>query len=307
MRTNLPVTNAEYVLKDSDTIVSKTDLRGNITYVNQDFVRISGFTEEELLGAPQNIVRHPDMPPEAFADFWRTLQSGKAWTGLVKNRSKSGDHYWVEANAAPLLENGRMVGYTSIRIKPSRAQVAAAEQAYREIRNGSAALAVREGTVVRRSPLGRLGALGQLSLRATTMLACGLPASLFGTVLLAAWLDDGTALTAGAATLGMVASLLGMLLLHRAVAPLQRMRADIEHMSAGDLTGRIDASGSSDVSALAQALRILQINVKLLVGQIKEATDVVARGATEIAAGNADLSARTESQASALEIGRAHV
>ena len=134
MRTNLPVTNVEYILKDTETVVSKTDLKGKITYVNQDFINISGFSEQELIGAPQNIVRHPDMPEEAFEDFWRTIKSGKAWTGLVKNRCKNGNHYWVEANAAPLLENGKTVGYTSIRIKPTREQVRAAEAAYSAIK-----------------------------------------------------------------------------------------------------------------------------------------------------------------------------
>ena len=103
MRTNMPVTGIEYILQDSETVVSKTDLKGRITYVNQDFINISGFSEQELIGAPQNIVRHPDMPAEAFEDFWRTIQSGKAWTGLVKNRCKNGNHYWVEANAAPII------------------------------------------------------------------------------------------------------------------------------------------------------------------------------------------------------------
>ncbi|MHB9019002.1 MAG: PAS domain-containing protein, partial [Burkholderiales bacterium] len=88
MRNNLPVTGIEYVLNDSEIIVSKTDLQGNITYINQDFVRISGFSQNELMGAPQNIIRHPDMPKEAFADLWRSIKSGKAWTGLVKNRCK---------------------------------------------------------------------------------------------------------------------------------------------------------------------------------------------------------------------------
>lgn len=114
MQTNMPVTNVEYILQDTETVVSKTDLRGNITYVNADFVNISGFSAQELIGAPQNIVRHPGMTQEAFEDFWRIIKSGKVWTGLVKNRCKNGDHYWVEANAAPLLENGKMVGYTSV-------------------------------------------------------------------------------------------------------------------------------------------------------------------------------------------------
>ncbi|MGZ8321034.1 MAG: PAS domain-containing protein, partial [Telluria sp.] len=134
MRNNQPVTGIEYILKDDETVVSKTDLQGNILYANQDFINISGYSEFELVGAPQNIVRHPDMPPEAFADLWRTLRAGKAWTGMVKNRCKNGDYYWVEANAAPLLEDRRIVGYTSIRVKPSREQVRLAEAAYAAIR-----------------------------------------------------------------------------------------------------------------------------------------------------------------------------
>jgi aerotaxis receptor len=91
MRSNLPITNDEYILKDGQTIVSKTDFHGNITYVNADFISISGFAEAELIGAPQNIVRHPDMPTEAFEDFWHTIKSGKAWTCMVKNRCKNND------------------------------------------------------------------------------------------------------------------------------------------------------------------------------------------------------------------------
>jgi aerotaxis receptor len=100
MRMNMPVTGQERLLIDGKAIVSKTDLQGNITYVNPYFIEISGFEEEELLGAPQNLIRHPDMPPEAFADMWATIKGGMPWTGLVKNRSKSGDHYWVRANDA---------------------------------------------------------------------------------------------------------------------------------------------------------------------------------------------------------------
>ncbi|MCL5061027.1 MAG: PAS domain-containing protein, partial [Candidatus Thermoplasmatota archaeon] len=171
MRTNMPVSNVEYVLKDTETVVSKTDLHGNITYVNQDFVNISGFSEEELIGAPQNIVRHPDMPVEAFADFWRTIRSGKAWTGLVKNRCKNGDHYWVEANAAPMIENGQVVGYTSIRTKPSREQVQAAESAYRLVKAGDRGLQIQEGNAVRRTLFQRCNFLKAYSLKAMLSVA----------------------------------------------------------------------------------------------------------------------------------------
>ena len=151
MRSNLPVTNLEYVMKDTETIVSKTDMHGNITYINQDFIDISGFSEAELIGSPQNIVRHPDMPTEAFADFWHTLKAGKAWTGIVKNRCKNGDHYWVVANAAPIIENGKAIGYASIRVKPTREQVQTADKAYRALKAGDHSIDIREGRAVSRA------------------------------------------------------------------------------------------------------------------------------------------------------------
>jgi aerotaxis receptor len=304
MRSNTPVTNVEYILKDNETVVSKTDLQGNITYINQDFIDISGFSLDELMGAPQNIVRHPDMPVEAFADFWSTIKSGKAWTGLVKNRCKNGDHYWVEANAAPMLENGKIVGYTSIRVKPSRVQVAAAEEAYRAIKNGSKEIEVCEGAAVRRSFFKRFNLLAILSIRSKIMLSSGLLTLLFIANLFITASGskqyDGWSITASA--LGIVLGLLfGYLLYQATVLPLERVRHDIEKMSAGDLSAKINADGDDELTKLVQSLRVLQTNVKLLVGQIKEAAEVVHSGAGEIVAGNADLSSRTESQASSLE------
>ncbi len=153
MRTNLPVTNVEVPLRDDTLIVSKTDLKGQITYINRDFIEISGFTEAELIGEPHNIVRHPDMPSEAYTDMWAHLKAGRPWTGLVKNRCKNGDHYWVEANATPIRENDQLVGYMSVRRKPSRDQVEAAENAYRLFReNRAGALRILCGKVVRGGP-----------------------------------------------------------------------------------------------------------------------------------------------------------
>ncbi len=151
------VNNVEYVLKDSDSIVSKTDLRGMITYINEDFLRISGFTQEELIGSPHNIVRHPDMPSEAFADFWKSLKAGRPWTGLVKNRCANGDFYWVLANATPYYENGQLAGYISVRSKPSPEQVNAADAAYRLFKEGKAGhLKIRDGKIVTETFLKKL-------------------------------------------------------------------------------------------------------------------------------------------------------
>ncbi|WP_407228476.1 PAS domain-containing protein [Escherichia coli] len=104
-----------------------------------DFIKISGFTEEELLGQPHNIVRHPDMPPAAFEHMWSTLKSGRSWMGLVKNRCKNGDHYWVSAYVTPIAKNGSIVEYQSVRTKPEPEQVLAAEKLYAQLRSGKAA------------------------------------------------------------------------------------------------------------------------------------------------------------------------
>ena len=308
MRSNTPVSNVEYVLQDTEVVVSKTDAHGNITYVNQDFIDISGFSEAELIGQPQNIVRHPDMPPEAFADFWRTLKAGKAWTGLVKNRCKNGDHYWVEANAAPLLENGKVIGYASIRTKPSRDQVQAAESAYRAIKAGDTGVKIEEGRAVRCSAFRRFNFLRAYSLTAVLATAVLAMASLFVVMGVLAWMatteanQQFTNWLMAIAALGVpMAAVFAIFLFREIIMPLERARADIARMSAGDLTGRIVTSGANEMVNLLQSLRVLQVNIKLLLGQIKQSTDIVGLGAREIATGNADLSARTESQASSLE------
>ena len=175
MRTNMPVTNVERIMRDGEYIVSKTDTRGVITYVNPYFLEISGFSEAELLGAPHNIVRHPDMPPEAFKDLWDTLAAGKPWTGSVKNRCKNGDHYWVLANATPVWENGQVTGYMSVRSKPERATVEAVGRIYAQFKAGQAkGLAIREGKVVK---TGRWAALlhtlANISIRTRTWILVG--------------------------------------------------------------------------------------------------------------------------------------
>ncbi|MDD5247906.1 MAG: Cache 3/Cache 2 fusion domain-containing protein [Rhodocyclaceae bacterium] len=174
MRTNLPVTQNEILLSDDTLIVSKTDLKGRITYVNKGFLDISGYTEEELIGEPHNIVRHPDMPPEAFADLWKVLKEERPWVGYVKNRCKNGDFYWVEAHAAPMWEGTQVVGYLSVRYKPPRDKVEAAEGAYRLFREKKAGgLMVSEGWVASTGPFARLRrALADSSISTKIMLGC---------------------------------------------------------------------------------------------------------------------------------------
>lgn len=135
MKKNLPVSQVENDYDENIRIVSTTDLKGKITYANEDFMTVAGFTEEELLGKSHNIVRHPDVPPAAFKDCWDTLKQGKPWMGVVKNRCKNGDHYWVDAFISPVFEQGQVSGYQSVRLKPSKALIKQAEKVYQSINN----------------------------------------------------------------------------------------------------------------------------------------------------------------------------
>lgn len=129
MRNNQPVTQKEHMLKPGAVLVSRTDAKGRILHGNEEFYTVSGYGKEELKGKPHNIIRHPDMPPEAFRDLWSTLQKGRPWSGLVKNRRKNGDYYWVRANVNP----GTDGGYRSVRVASNRKEVASAESLYAEM------------------------------------------------------------------------------------------------------------------------------------------------------------------------------
>ncbi len=151
MKINMPVTQRELELKETTSIVSKTDLKGNITFINRDFMDVSGFSEDELIGQSQNVVRHPDMPAEAFEDLWSTIKAGRPWIGIVKNRCKNGDHYWVDACITPIRENGEHVGYVSLRRKATREQI-------------------DNALILYKSLTGKQGLVGTLKLRASNFM-----------------------------------------------------------------------------------------------------------------------------------------
>ena len=143
MKVNLPVTQREKPFPRGRYVVSKTDLKGIITYASDTFVEVSGFSREELIGKNHNVVRHPDMPPQAFEDLWRTVEEGLPWRGIVKNRAKNGDHYWVDAFVVPVRKNDQTVGYLSVRSEPSREAVRQAEALYEQLNRTKKALDTR--------------------------------------------------------------------------------------------------------------------------------------------------------------------
>ncbi|MFO1226444.1 methyl-accepting chemotaxis protein [Roseateles sp.] len=258
MRSNLPVTQQEYVLREGMTIVSKTDLKGRITYINDDFIEASGFTVDELIGQPHNIVRHPDMPEEAFEDLWATLKAGRPWTGLVKNRCKNGDHYWVVANATPIREGGSVSGYMSVRTRPTRAQVDAADELYRRFREGRAGgLKIQDGVAVKTSLLASLqrrwrdvNLMPRFLLLAAALLASGVAGGLLMGHSLP-WAGVALAVAAGA-----------LVLLVQAVArvgrTLRNAGEQLEQFGQGNFDGIVATESQDETGDTMQALRRVQ-------------------------------------------------
>jgi len=293
------VTGHEYLVPEGSPLVSTTDLQSYITYCNPAFVEVSGYTREELLGRPHNMIRHPDMPREAFRDMWSTIQAGMPWSALVKNCRKNGDHYWVVANVTPVLEDGRVAGYMSVRTRASRAQIEAAEALYAGMRAEAKAGRVR--TVLRRGQLHRLTFTGRLR----SALDWGLTAkfSVISAALPMLALAIVAALpNAGGLALVLALALLTGLWLHRsAVAPLQSVIQTANRMAAGDLHQELAASAGDEMGQVNRGLNQLNVNLQAVVGDVRQQVDGISNASREISDGSLDLSARTETQASNLQ------
>ena len=301
MRTNLPVTQKEYQFPADQTLISVTDLKGRITYCNGNFVTVSGYQRDELLGQPHNIVRHPDMPEEAFRDLWHTIQErGLPWSALVKNRRKNGDHYWVRANATPMRDGDRIVGYLSVRTRPTEDEIQAYDKLYAKMREEAAAgklvHVLQGGEVVRKGWLGSVARVLKPGLRAklfwlSVWAAAGpLAVAAAGAPLWAAAL--AAVLTVAISTISAI-----RLVLH----PLRGVINTANLMASGDLTKTVQIDGKGEIAQLQLALAQLSVSVRTVVRDVRHEVANLRGGTQEIAAGNQDLSSRTEAQASNLE------
>ncbi|MBP0592746.1 PAS domain-containing protein [Paraburkholderia sp. LEh10] len=303
MRNNQPVTQNEYDYPPSQMLVSATDLKGKIQYCNPAFIAVSGYARDELIGQPHNLIRHPDMPAEAFADMWTTIRAGRPWSALVKNRRKNGDHYWVRASVTPVVEKGTTVGYLSVRVKPEREQVRAAQALYAKMRAGEArGYRLQHGVVVRTGLVGKLQALIRLpvAVRATIGYTVAPVALLVAGI--AAWgrvppLPFWIAFGVTAATSAIAAQLLSRHL----GQPVNAMSSFATRMAAGDLTADLAIARHDDLGDVLQALNQLKANLAAIVFDVRAQIGGMLDAAHEISTGNVDLARRTEMQAASLE------
>lgn len=300
MRINMPITQQGYKLGPEEILVSVTDLKGRITYCNPPFIEVSGFNREELLGQPHNIVRHPDMPGEAFRDMWQTIQSGIPWSGLVKNRRKNGDYYWVRANATPMMDGERITGYLSVRTMPSDQEIADAEALYRcmreEAKGARRVHTLVAGALVKRSPaailvrLLRPSTLVRLALLQLGPLAMMVASSVAGL--------PGLSSIAGATLFYALALYCTWRL---ALKPLHGLIRDVNRLASGDFSLTVKINDSGQIGRIQRGLNQMVLNLRTVVSDVRKEVHGLRGAVAEIAAGNQDMSARTESQASSLE------
>ncbi|ONR66623.1 methyl-accepting chemotaxis protein, partial [Burkholderia cenocepacia] len=301
MRNNQPVTQQEFDFPDDVTLMSTTDADSIITYANTTFAQVSGFSNEELVGQPHNVVRHPDMPKEAFADMWATLRRGEPWTALVKNRRKNGDHYWVRANAIPVMRNGAPQGYMSVRTKAPHDETQAAEALYRAFREGKAGRRRFHKGLVIRTGLLRLASLSQtMSVRARVHSAlCVLAPAVVGAGWACGLAGGGLAAFAGV-TVG-VAAAAGWWLDAQIVQPLKRLHEQALNVATGESRRGVRMNRVDEIGMTLRTINQLGLMFRWLVDDVSEQVHNVQRASNEIAQGNNDLSARTEQAASSVQ------
>ena len=251
MKKNFPVTGVERRYRNDQVIISSTDTKGVIRSINNDFVEISGFSRDELIGKSHNMVRHPDMPPAAFEDLWKNLKKGKPWMGIVKNRCKNGDHYWVDAYVMPMLEKGHVVGYESTRVNAAKGDIQRAEEFYTAINAGKSA----------RSRLWDLDLMPRIFVVMAAVLVA---------LSTAQWLE-GTPF--GEALLNLVLGLGATYgLLRLVMQPFFRLVIEAKQIVDDPVIQRVYTDSQSDVSAVAVAIKMLKAKIRTVVKRLEQST-----------------------------------
>ncbi|MFP2421629.1 methyl-accepting chemotaxis protein [Pseudescherichia vulneris] len=282
MSAPLIVTQRDYALDDDTTLMSTTDLQSHITHANDTFVKVSGYRLEELTGQPHNLVRHPDMPKAAFADMWATLQQGEPWSGIVKNRRKNGDHYWVRANAVPMVRGGKISGYMSIRTKAQPEEIAAVEPLYKALNEGRSTRRVRKGLVVSQRWWGKLPGMA-LRWRVRALMTLLLTASLFAT--------GAHGLAIGVSTLML---LVGTAVMEwQIVRPVENVARQALNVATGERNSVTHLNRSDELGLILRSVGQLGLMCRWLIHDVSGQVASVRQGSETLAQGNNDLNERT--------------
>lgn len=292
MRINKPVNSNEITFGPETEITSTTNLKGIIDTANEDFINISGYAWEEIEGKNHNIVRHPDMPPEAFADLWVHNKANKPWMGLVKNRTKSGDYYWVDAYVSPQFIDGQVTGYQSVRAKPKQEWIDRATKFYAKIMAG------KSEDDKRRSTLDEVS-LGRFQFGITTKVNIAFAAVLVPLLaVLGVFSNTSMYLLAGS---GVVALAAANIAIRYTLRHLLRLSEASKAMANNALAQYLYTGVNDEVGQLAYACQFSQAKLRTAIGQVKQSSEVLERTSSEIESGNLQLSQRTEEAASSLE------
>lgn len=304
MRINLPVVDQEYPFPRGATLVSVTDAKGRILYCNEAFVEVSGYTIEELLGQPHNLIRHPDVPEEAFRDMWETIQAGRPWSAVLKNRRKDGTHYWVVANVTPLFDGDEPTGYMSVRTEASRQEIDDTEMLFAQMRaeqeSGKLVTHFMSGAIRRLTVWGRI--MDRLRPGLSGRLFLGLTCLALASICSGILIQQGPAEALAGVSVSLIAVLLAWGLMVRwCVTPINQLLRHANRIAACDLSNRVQQNRRDGFGELQAALNQVTVNLQSIIRDARDQNLRMATSMRNMATGTAEISERTSDQAARLQ------
>ncbi|WP_001230748.1 methyl-accepting chemotaxis protein [Leptospira interrogans] len=294
MRKNLPITSQEITIPINSVLISRTDMKGRISYVSQDFANISGFSEEEMLGEPHNLIRHPDVPSEIFREMWETIQDGNPWSGIIKNRAKSGDYYWVDATVTPVMNEGVISGYMSVRKKATEDQIRRAEILFSQLKNTKSFLwKLKEGIQILFKKLGLSGKIIVYALLVFVPL-------LFANF---EWIRNGMIVLP---MLGVSCGSVGILFLINTILNYRKGIREIISIQKEIVSGNFlmeipEKKGNSEIFEIRSSLRVFVISIWGLLVQIKENFEKNQELYQYLSQSSEQFQSKTQNQAASVE------
>jgi len=285
MKNNQPVNNHRKNFKAGSQLITTTDLKGVIEYVNNDFVELSGYSREELVGQNHHVIRHPDMPEAAFESLWSTVKTDKEWRGIVKNRCKDGGYYWVDAYVVPLFKDGKKIGYQSIRSAPSKKQVQEAEKLYAQMRSDKS---IKIKNKLKWGDISLAKKVNSLILIAFI--------ALFSLVVASSNQSSDLVIYLLTAMLSICLFLLGWFVNREMIKPLKDLQKQLRFLASGDFTQQVDSHCRNEIGSTTMALKLLQARLRTIFGQFVETTQRLVSSAEKVSSGSSTLQREMKQQ-----------